>query len=131
MLEHRLGDLLQRFFDTSCAGWRAAISQPDEAATLIVAMNGGASQWATERAMLAVMTPYILGEVGLERFGELDRQRWVRNLTTYTRIGILSRPVALDEVVDDRFGFMPCIIPSKPRATISNITLDTATAISQ
>ena len=100
-------DLLQRFLHTSCAGWCAALSQPDEAATLIVAMNGGASQWATERAMLAVMTPYILGEIGLERFGELDRQRWVRNLATYASIGILSHPVALAEVVDDRFGFMP------------------------
>ena len=49
------------------------------------------------------MTPYALGDRDLASFGRLDRQRWERNLATYQRIGILSRNMHFDEIVDDRF----------------------------
>jgi ABC-type nitrate/sulfonate/bicarbonate transport system substrate-binding protein len=94
---------LQRFLHASFAGWRAALQQPDEATAIIVALNGGATPVETEREMLAVMTPYALGSAGLEHFGALDPERWTRNLATYQRIGILPRPLALAEIVDERF----------------------------
>lgn len=96
-------DVIQRFLEASFAGWRAAISQPEEAAEIVVQMNGGATQVQTEHEMLLAMTPYVIGDYGLERFGAMERERWLRNLATYERIGIMSRSVALEEVVDDRF----------------------------
>ena len=96
-------ETLRRFLHASVAGWQAALRQPDEATSLIVAMNGGRTEIATEREMLVTMTPYALGEVGWARFGVLDRRRWERNLATYQRIGILSRPMTVGEIVDDRF----------------------------
>jgi len=94
---------LRRFLQASLAGWQAALCQPEEAVAAILALNGGATAAATEREMLAAMTPYALGDLDLAHFGWLDRQRWERNLATYQQIGILSRAMHFSEIVDDRF----------------------------
>lgn len=95
-------DTLSRFLQASFAGWRQAMTHQDEAAQIVVDMMGESGQLDTEREMIRVMTPYVIGDVGLDQFGYLDPQRWERNLATYARIGILSAPLRLDQIIHDR-----------------------------
>jgi NitT/TauT family transport system substrate-binding protein len=94
-------ETLRRFLHASLAGWRSALTEIDEAAEIVVDLNGGTTDVATEREMLHALLPYALGEAGFAGFGRLERERWARNLATYQRIGILPRPLAYAEVVDD------------------------------
>ena len=100
---HRQPDALNKFLQASFTGWREAMTHQDEAAQVVVEMMGESGHWDTEREMIRVMTPYVMGEVGLERFGYLDHQRWERNLATYQRIGILPSPLRLDQIIQGQF----------------------------
>jgi NitT/TauT family transport system substrate-binding protein len=99
----RHADVLKRFLQASFAGWQEAMTHQDEAVDIVVAMMGNAAHRVAERDMIGIMTPYVLGEVGLERFGSLDAQRWERNLATYAEIGITSRGLKLDEIIYDQW----------------------------
>ena len=92
-------DAISKFLQASFAGWRQAMTHQDEAAQIVVDMMGESAQLNTEREMIKVMTPYVIGDVGLDQFGYLDLQRWERNLATYERIGILSCPLTLDQII--------------------------------
>ena len=96
-------DALSKFLQASFTGWRQAMTHQDEAAQIVVDMMGESGQLDTEREMIRVMTPYVLGDVGLDHFGFLDPQRWERNLATYARIGVLSSPLKLDQIIHDQF----------------------------
>jgi ABC-type nitrate/sulfonate/bicarbonate transport system substrate-binding protein len=100
---HQQPDALSKFLQASFTGWREAMTHQDEAAQVVVDMMGESGHWETEREMIRVMTPYVMGDVGLERFGYLDHQRWERNLGTYQRIGILPSPLRLDQIIHDHF----------------------------
>ncbi len=95
-------DSLSRFLQASFTGWRQAMTHQNEAAQIVVDMMGESAKWATERDIIKVMTPYVLGDVGLDHFGYLDPQRWERNLATYAQIGILSNLLRLDQIIHDR-----------------------------
>jgi ABC-type nitrate/sulfonate/bicarbonate transport system substrate-binding protein len=94
-------DALRQFLWASFAGWRQAMTHQDEAAQIVVDTVGESAKWATERDMINVMTPYVLGDVGLDHFGYMDRQRWEHNLATYARMGILSKPLKLNQIIYD------------------------------
>jgi NitT/TauT family transport system substrate-binding protein len=95
---HEHADEVKRFLEASFTGWREAMTHQDEATDIVVAMMGKGAERATERERIRLMTPYVLGDVGLERFGFLDTRRWERNLATYAKIEITSRVVKLDEI---------------------------------
>jgi ABC-type nitrate/sulfonate/bicarbonate transport system substrate-binding protein len=92
-------EVLGRFLQASFRGWREAMIHQDEAAEIVVAMMDGSGHQATEREIIRVMTPYVMGDVGLEHFGFLDLQRWEGNLATYAEVGITTRTLTVDEMV--------------------------------
>ena len=49
------------------------------------------------------MYPYVVGKVGLKRFGTIDMIRWENNIESYARFSIIPHKIAIDEVVDNKF----------------------------
>ena len=52
---------------------------------------------------METLATYVSGEIGLERFGQLDLGRWQRNLDTYAKLGLTPRPLTVAQVVDEQF----------------------------
>ncbi len=96
-------DILCRFMKASFEGWRQAMTHRDEAAELVVAVSTEQPDAMTNRDILEAMVPIVAGQVGLERSGALERDRWERNLATYARFGLVDRLATFDEVIDTRF----------------------------
>jgi ABC-type nitrate/sulfonate/bicarbonate transport system substrate-binding protein len=95
--------VLHNFLQASFEGWRQAMTHRDEAARIVVSLSQGAANLVTERQVIEHMAPYVLGQVGLERFGVLDMERWKHNLESYARFGLISRHPSLAEVIEARF----------------------------
>ena len=96
-------DVLQRFMTATFEGWRQVMAHRDEAAELVAAVSADQPEPKVNRKILDAMLPIVAGNVGLERLGYLDRNRWERNLATYHRFGMVERLATVDEVVDGRF----------------------------
>lgn len=96
-------DVLKRFVDATFSGWRQAMSHRDEAAALVAAVSAEQPNPVVNRQILDAMLPIVTGEVGLERLGYLDPDRWERNLATYHQFGMIERRATFEQVVDARF----------------------------
>lgn len=97
------GDVLQRFMDASLEGWRQALTHRTLAAELIAAVSKEQTDPVSNRQVLDDMVPIVVGDVGLDNLGYLDRDRWNRNLATYHQFGMVERLATFDDVADDRF----------------------------
>lgn len=95
--------VLQRFVDATFEGWRQAMTHREEAAELVTAVSAEQPNPVSNRQILDVMLPIVVGNVGLERLGHLDRERWRRNLATYFQFGMVDRVATFEEVADARF----------------------------
>lgn len=96
-------DVLKRFIDATFEGWRQAMTFRGEAAALVAAVSQDQPNQAINRGILDAMLPIVTGEVGLERLGTLDQNRWERNLSTYHQFGLVDRLATFDQVVDPTF----------------------------
>jgi ABC-type nitrate/sulfonate/bicarbonate transport system substrate-binding protein len=96
-------DVIRRFLRASFSGWQQAMAKPDEAAHAVVRISGGKMDLITQRQVLGALRPFIVGQVGLERFGIMDASRWAANLESYARFGITPCQLDVGEVVEDRF----------------------------
>ncbi len=94
-----LGDFLAATFE----GWRAAMEGRDTASELVAAVSDEQPSVEENRAILDAMVPLVAGAVGLARVGDLEPDRWRRNLAAYARFGMVDRPAAVEEVIDRRF----------------------------
>ena len=99
----RAPEVFRRFLQASFEGWRRAMADRDEAARVVMALAQDYGTLTTERQVIEAMQPYVAGDVGLQRFGNLDPARWARNLASYARFGITPRQLTLKETVDDQF----------------------------
>lgn len=99
----RAPSILHSFLDASFAGWRQAMTNLDEAASLVASQAGGAADYATERQVVATMPTYVAGADGLDPFGMMDMERWAQNLESYARHGVTPRQMTVAEIVDDQF----------------------------
>ncbi|MEM7116947.1 MAG: ABC transporter substrate-binding protein [Chloroflexota bacterium] len=96
-------DVLQRFMDATFEGWRQAMMQREEAAALVVAVSTEQPNPIVNRQILDAMLPILTGDVGLERLGYLDPDRWQRNLDTYHQFGMVDKVATFNDIVDARF----------------------------
>lgn len=96
-------DVLQRFVTATFEGWRQAMMNREEAAMLVTAVSPEQSDPFVNRQILDAMWPIVTGEVGLDRLGYLDPDRWQRNLTTYHQFGVVDQLATFEQVVDPRF----------------------------
>ena len=94
---------LRAFLAASFEGWRQAMAQREEAARVVVKLAQGMADLTTERQIVETLATYVSGEIGLERFGQLDLGRWQRNLDTYAKLGLTPRRLTVAQVVDEQF----------------------------
>lgn len=95
----RHADVLESFLTTSSAGWRAVCNNPEAAARLLADVLGDRSQEAAQRRMIERLIPLIVGHDGSWEVGAIDAAQWQQNLASYLKLGMISRPVRLDQVV--------------------------------
>ncbi|MEM7346816.1 MAG: ABC transporter substrate-binding protein [Chloroflexota bacterium] len=96
-------DELRRFLQATFEGWRQAMTHREEAAYLVAAVSEDQPDASVNLQILEAMVPLVAGDVGLERVGYLDPDRWQHNLATYWRFGMIDQPATIEAVVDDRF----------------------------
>lgn len=90
---------LERFLRVTFDGWRRAITSPQEAADFIVARYLPGADAGAQAAMLADMTPHLLGEVGLERLGWMTTERWEKSIGYLADAGIIPARIPAKEVM--------------------------------
>ncbi len=98
----RHADVLESFLVASSAGWTAVCDNPEAAASLLADILGDRSQEAEQLKMIERLIPLIIGHGSLE-VGTIDTSQWNQNLASYLLLGMISRPVGVDQVVF-RFG---------------------------
>ncbi len=96
------GDLMSRFLAVSTAGWRAVLTDPDQAADIVAKMMGDLSQAREQRRMLDKLMPLVAGALPVEQIGAIETEQWQRNLATYFEYGLTDRLLALSAIVDSR-----------------------------
>lgn len=92
-------DLLVDFLAVTFDGWRRALAEPDEAAGVIVGHYLPEGSFEVERDIIVAMAPFVLGEVGSERLGWMERQRWDDCLDLLFNHGLVEQRVATDEAM--------------------------------
>lgn len=90
---------LERFLRVTFDGWRRAIVNPHEAADFIVARYLPSADASAQAAMLADMTPHLLGEVGRERLGWMTTERWDKSIGYLADAGIIPARMPAKEVM--------------------------------
>lgn len=90
---------LERFLRVTFDGWRRAIANPHEAAGFIVARYLPSADASAQAAMLADMTPHLLGEVGRERLGWMTTERWDKSIGYLADAGIIPARMPAKEVM--------------------------------
>jgi ABC-type nitrate/sulfonate/bicarbonate transport system substrate-binding protein len=93
--------VFRAFLVASTVGWRAACSEPDEAARTVARMMGDPSQEPTQRLMLDRVIPLVAGRLPIKQAGKIEADQWKRNLATYFRAGLIDRRLELADVAVD------------------------------
>lgn len=90
---------LERFLKATFDGWRHAIAHPDEAAQRIVERYLPDANAQAQAGMLADMTPHLIGDVGLERLGTMQAERWDKSIGYLAGAGIIPAQLKAEEVM--------------------------------
>jgi NitT/TauT family transport system substrate-binding protein len=90
---------LERFLKATFDGWRHAIAHPDEVAQMIVQHHLPEANAEAQAGMLTDMTPHLLGDVGLERLGWMQAERWDKSIGYLVDAGIISARLPAREVM--------------------------------
>jgi ABC-type nitrate/sulfonate/bicarbonate transport system substrate-binding protein len=90
---------LERFLKATFDGWRYALAHPDEAAQMIVARYLPDANADAQASMLADMTPHLLGDVGIERLGWMQAERWDKSIGYLAGAGIIPAQIKSQEVM--------------------------------
>ncbi len=90
-----------RFLVACRAGWQEAMTSLEDCARLVAAHSGDHADASENRRILEVMVPLVAGDAGLDHDIATDPERWMHNLSTYARAGMINRAPACNEVVCD------------------------------
>jgi ABC-type nitrate/sulfonate/bicarbonate transport system substrate-binding protein len=90
---------LERLLKATFDGWRYAIAHPDEAAQMIVSRYLPDANAEAQAGMLADMTPHLIGDVGIERLGWMQAERWDKSIGYLADAGIIPARINTEEVM--------------------------------
>ncbi len=90
---------LERFLKATVDGWRHAIAHPNEAAQRIVERYLPDANAQAQAGMLADMTPHLIGDVGIERLGTMQPERWDKSIGYLAGAGIIPAQLKAEEVM--------------------------------
>jgi ABC-type nitrate/sulfonate/bicarbonate transport system substrate-binding protein len=90
---------LERFLKATFDGWRHAIAHPDEAAQMIVQRYLPDANAQAQAGMLADMTPHLIGDVGLDRLGTMQTERWDKSIAYLAGAGLIPAQLKAKEVM--------------------------------
>jgi NitT/TauT family transport system substrate-binding protein len=95
-------EAVTKFLKVTFDGWRYALQHPGEIAQIIAEHYLPEADAKMEEQKLRALEPIVLGDVGMERLGWMDRQKWERNIKHLISQGLIE-PVQVEEVMTLKF----------------------------
>jgi ABC-type nitrate/sulfonate/bicarbonate transport system substrate-binding protein len=101
-LINRSPDMLVRFLQLTFDGWRHALAEPNRAVQIITDHYLPASSPALEGKILDALRPFLFGNVGLERLGWMETDRWRQSIGYLAKHNLIRPNLEPQEVMTDQ-----------------------------
>lgn len=92
-------EALTQFLQITFDGWRHVLAQPAEALDIITTHYLPEAQSKVEQRILEAMRPFLVGQVGLNRLGWMERERWERSISYLADYHIIDKRLSAEEVM--------------------------------
>jgi ABC-type nitrate/sulfonate/bicarbonate transport system substrate-binding protein len=92
-------DSLVRFLKVTFDGWRQALQDPQQVAHIISDHYLPEADTALESQMLISMQPYLEGQVGLDKLGWMEKERWTRSIGYLVDHQLIDRSLPAEAVM--------------------------------
>ena len=95
-------EMLVQFLKVTYDGWRAAFMNPDEISQIIVTNYLKEGEADLQKRMLLAMQPLIAGDVGLEKLGWMESERWQNSIVFMRASGMIDVDMAPNQMMTNR-----------------------------
>jgi len=96
-------EALSSFLEVTFAGWRHALAHPTEAINIITTYYLPDTQPKVEGQILEAIRPFLLGHIGLDRLGWMERERWEQSIRYLVDYKIINKRLPAEEVMTNYF----------------------------
>lgn len=95
-------DMLVQFLRITFDGWRLVLTNPEQAANIVATHYLTDSTPALELKILQALQPFLTGEVGINRLGWMDAERWAQSIGYLAALNLVNPNLSPEEVMTDQ-----------------------------
>jgi NitT/TauT family transport system substrate-binding protein len=92
-------ELLEKFLRITFDGWRDALKNTAQICQVITSEYLPETNPRLENAMLNAMREFIVGDVGMERLGWMNSQRWEESIQSAVTSGLVEHAINVNQVM--------------------------------